>query len=405
MNSTTQQQAFASRVDQVPQSFIREILKVASDPGITSFAGGLPNPALFPVAELAECAAHVFNEYSSKALQYAETEGLYSLRLSIANRYKQLYNLDILPEQVLITNGSQQALDLICKLFLNPGDKVLVERPAYLGALQCFAMFEAELSEINLEEDGINTDELADVLRTGEVKLLYGVPNFQNPTGISYSSQKRQEVAEILKAYQTVFVEDDPYGELSFNEEKRMPVYSYLPGQTILLGSFSKIIAPGLRLGWMIASPEIIKKATILKQASDLHSGNITQYILDEFLNRYNLDGHINCIRAKYKRQRDIMLECLYHHFPFAVSYTRPQGGMFCWLRLPEGLSARVFLDLALKEQILFVPGDAFYAHHPDKQTLRLNFSNVEEAEMIVALEKLGKLIAERHVDSINLKT
>ncbi|MBC8054077.1 MAG: PLP-dependent aminotransferase family protein [Sphingobacteriaceae bacterium] len=393
MTTTTYQNSMARRVHGVPQSFIREILKAASNPGMISFAGGLPNPGLFPVKELEACTTMVFQKHGLKALQYAETEGFYPLREYISKRYKQRNNLDISPDQILITNGSQQALDLIGKLFINPGDKVLVERPAYLGALQCFAMYEAAFLEAELEEDGINTTELQDNLINHDIKLFYGVPNFQNPTGISYSAEKRKKIAEILAAYETIFVEDDPYGEISFTNRIEKSVYSYLPRQTILLGSFSKIIAPGLRLGWMVANPEIIKKATILKQASDLHSGNLTQYILYEFLKRNDIDKHIGSIASHYHHQRNIMLDALHHYFPSSVQYTQPQGGMFCWLKLPDPLAARDLLNKALQEKIIFVPGDTFYALNPDQHTLRLNFSNVEELVMVSGLKKLGSLI------------
>jgi len=393
MISTIQANAFAKRVHNVPQSFIREILKVTSNPDMVSFAGGLPNPKLFPLNELKECSNNVFRKYGMQALQYATTEGHYPLREYISHRYKQRYHLDIPPEQILITNGSQQALDLIGKLFINPGDDILVERPGYLGAIQCFSMFEAKFNEVSLEEDGINTDELAYALRTQKNKFFYGIPNYQNPTGISYSKEKRKKAAEILSQYETIFIEDDPYGEIGFTGEHLLPIYSYLPGQTILLGSFSKIIAPGFRLGSMVANPEIIKKITVLKQASDLHSGNLAQYILYEYLTNYSLDKHIMGIREQYRHQRDVMLDSLYHYFPFSVKFTRPQGGMFCWLRLPDKITSRKLLQSALKENIVFVPGDTFYALKEDSQTLRLNFSSLEEPIMREALKKLGNMI------------
>lgn len=393
ITTTIQTSAFANRIHNVPQSFIREILKVTSNPDMVSFAGGLPNPKLFPVSELSKCSNTVFRKYGMQALQYTTTEGHYPLREYISHRYKQRYNLDIPPEQILITNGSQQALDLLGKLFINPGDDVLVERPGYLGAIQCFSMYEAKFNEVNLEEDGINTEELEHALRSQTHKFFYGIPNFQNPTGISYSKEKRKKTAEILSQYGTIFIEDDPYGEIGFTEEQHLPIYSYVPEQTILLGSFSKIIAPGFRLGWMVANPEIIKKVTILKQASDLHSGNLAQYILYEYLSNCNLDKHIMGIREQYRHQRDVMLDSLYHHFPFSVKFTRPQGGMFCWLRLPEGITSRQLLQRALKENIVFVPGDTFYALEKDSQTLRLNFTNLDEVIMRDALKKLGGLI------------
>ena len=394
MNPVTSQKRFyADRVEHVPQSFIREILKVTNNPEIVSFAGGLPNPQLFPVDQLKEAAMRVFEKSAHQSLQYAATEGLLSLREYISDRYKKRFNLHISPQQILITNGSQQALDLIGKLFLNPGDKVLVERPSYLGALQCFSMFQTDFIEVTLEDDGVNIAELEHAVETKPVKLFFGIPNFQNPTGISYSSERRKEVADLLRKSGTVFIEDDPYGEISFGEGILNPIYSHIPEQTILLGSFSKIIAPGLRLGWMVANPEIIKKASILKQASDLHSGNLTQYILNEFLQGVDLDCHVQLIRDKYRQQCSVMMEAIHRYFPFAVQYTRPSGGMFCWITLPEWITARDLLERALKENIIFVPGDPFYASGANWQTLRLNFSNVEEDAMKPALQKLGSLL------------
>jgi 2-aminoadipate transaminase len=393
MNIQTENQQFASRVQNVPTSFIREILKVANNPNVVSFAGGLPNPALFPIKELQESAERVFREKGTQALQYAGTEGYFPLREFISNRYKQRYNLDISPEQILIANGSQQALDLIAKVFVDPGDKVLLERPTYLGALQSLSMFQPEFKEVNLEEDGIDTKELDRQLSQNLTKLFYCIPNFQNPTGGQYSYEKRKNAAQILTNYETIIVEDDPYGEISFSGETLLPLYSYLPEQTILLGSFSKIIAPGLRLGWMVANHEIIKKAAIMKQASDLHSGNLSQYILQDYLINNDLDNHIHTIRRAYKNQCNVMLDCLRNDFLTNVKFTESKGGMFTWLTLPGGISSRELLQRALKENIIFVPGDTFYACDPDTQTLRLNYSNVEEETMRNAMKKLASLL------------
>jgi 2-aminoadipate transaminase len=377
----------------VPQSYIREILKVAANPAILSFAGGLPNPAFFPVKELAQSAAKVFENNGAQALQYSVTEGHYPLRQYIAQRYKTRYNISVTPEQILITNGSQQALDLIGKIILNPGDEVLLERPTYLGALQCLSMFQPVFKEVNLEPDGIDTMELDDKLTHGNIKMFYGIPNFQNPTGIRYSAQKRKDAAFIFSKHKTLIVEDDPYGDILFNNDPLPPLYSYLPGQTILLGSFSKTIAPGLRLGWMVANEAIIHKATIMKQASDLHSGNLAQYVLYQFLCDYDLDLHVEKIRKAYALQKDVMLNCLESYFPSAIQYIKPEGGMFTWLTLPKATTAREVLQKAIANNIVFVPGDAFYAHKPDMQTLRLNYSNVEETKMRIAMKTLATLI------------
>ena len=389
----TPQQQFAERVQKVPQSFIREILKVTSNPEMVSFAGGLPNPALFPLQELEECAAHVFRNQGMKVLQYAETEGYYPLREYIAGRYDQKFGLKISPEQILITSGSQQALDLLGKVFLDAGDNVLLERPTYLGALQCLSLFQASFSEVELQKDGIDIDEFEEKMFDHNPKIFYCIPNFQNPTGLQYSERKKEDIAKIADKYSTLIIEDDPYGDISFTQKQTKPIYSYLPDKTVLLGSFSKTVAPGLRIGWMVANKEIIRKATIMKQATDLHSNNLSQYILFEYLNRFNLDKHISKIVKRYKYQRDVMMSSLEEYFPENVSYNRPGGGMFTWLRLPEGISARELLKKAIEQNVIFVPGDTFYASAPDMQTLRLNFSNVEDKTMREALRKLGMIL------------
>lgn len=389
-----QQKLYADRVGNVPQSFIREVLKVASNPGIISFAGGLPNPSFFPVKKLEECAVAVFRQKGKQLLQYATTEGYYPLREFIANRYRQQDQLDISPEQILITNGSQQALDIVGKLFINPGDQVLLERPTYLGALQCFSVFQPDFKEVTLQEDGVDIDGLSTSLAENKIKLFYCIPNFQNPTGIRYAQKKRKEATSLLGNYDTIVVEDDPYGDICFSNEKLRPLYSYLPDQTILLGSFSKTIAPGLRVGWMVANEDIIRKAAILKQASDLHSGNLPQYILHEFLTKHKVQDHLFVIRQQYEKQKEIMMNCLDHYFSSSVHYTRPEGGMFTWLTLPGKITARKLLEKALLKNIIFVPGDSFYVSSPDTQTLRLNYSNVEETTMRKAMHTLGELFA-----------
>lgn len=394
MKTLTTQNLFADRVNHVPQSFIREILKVASNPAITSFAGGLPNPAFFPVKELEQASVRVFQQEGMQALQYTSTEGYYPLRKYISQRYRQRYNLDIPPEQILITNGSQQALDLIGKIFINPGDQVLMERPTYLGALQCLSMFQPKFQEVHLNTDGIDIEDLEEQLWSNPIKLFYGIPNFQNPTGIRYSAEIRKQATQVLSRYNTLVVEDDPYGDIFFDGEELQPLYSYMPEKTILLGSFSKSIAPGLRLGWMIANEEIIHKATIMKQASDLHSGNLTQHILYRFLTEHSLDAHIKKIQDVYRFQRDTMISCLKQYFPAAIEFTYPQGGMFAWVTLPEEITARELLTKAIEQNIIFVPGDAFYAHKPNTQTLRLNYSNVEEGVMRKAMNTLGGMVA-----------
>ena len=393
MNTTTREDFFAERMKLIQPSFLREILKVAGTPGMISFAGGLPNPDFFPLQELRECADKVFKERGKQALQYSATEGYLPLREFISQKFYDQHGLSIDPGQILITNGSQQALDIVGKLFLNPGDGVLVERPSYLGALQCFSQYQPKFHEVKLNQDGIDTIALERVLSNHSIKLVYSIPNFQNPTGISYSVEKRLVTARLLSNHSTLLIEDDPYGDISFTDENRLPVYSYLPEQTILLGSFSKTVAPGLRVGWMVAEREIIKKATIVKQASDLHSANLPQYILNEFFKQYDWKKYVQKITMQYQLQKNVMLNCLENYFPRSVEYTKPMGGMFTWLSLPQEITAKTLLQKALEQKIIFVPGDSFYASDPDWQTLRLNYSNVPEASMHNAMCALAGLL------------
>lgn len=393
MNTTTKQELFSKRMKNIQPSFLREILKVAGSADIISFAGGLPNPDFFPVEELTECVARVFKEKGRQVLQYAATEGYLPLREFISRKYLEQHQLDISPEQILITNGSQQALDIIGKLFLDPGDEVLVERPSYLGALQCFMQYQPRFHQVNLAHDGVDTVELEAVLAKHRIKLFYGIPNFQNPTGLSYTAGKRKVTAELLAKHDTIFVEDDPYGDISFSDEKRPHIYSFLPEQTILLGSFSKIVAPGLRVGWMVATPETIKKATIIKQASDLHSANLPQYALFEFFKTCDWKEHVQKITAQYRVQKNVMMQSLDEYFPRSVMYTRPTGGMFTWLSLPKEITAKNLLQKAIEQKIIFVPGDGFYVANPDLHTLRLNYSNVPGAQMQTAMCTLAKLL------------
>jgi 2-aminoadipate transaminase len=385
---------FADRVKHVPESFIREILKVASNPDIISFAGGLPNPSLFPIKELEEATNYVFQNQGMQALQYTSTEGYYPLREFISHRYRERFGLKIPPEQILITNGSQQALDLIGKIFINPSDSVLLERPTYLGALQCLSMFQPIFHEVQLNDDGVDIDDLENKLWSQSMKLFYCIPNFQNPTGTRYTKSVREQMIHVMSRYSTYIIEDDPYGDIFFDGEDIPPLYTYMPEKTILLGSFSKSIAPGLRLGWMVANEEIIRKACIMKQASDLHSGNLTQYILHRFLTTHSLDVHLKKIQDNYRFQRDTMMSCLKQYFPKSIQYTNPQGGMFIWITLPNNVTARQLLAKAIAQKIIFVPGDSFYANCPNEHTLRLNYSNVDVGQLRKAMNTLGGIVS-----------
>lgn len=393
MNKTAKY-TFADRVNSVPVSFIREILKVAAQPGIISFAGGLPNPDFFPVSEIAKATADILQNDGAAALQYAGTEGYFPLREYIAERYKRQHNMEISPGNILITNGSQQALDLIGKVFLNPGDDVLIESPSYLGAIQCLSMFQPEFSAIQLEQDGINTDQLRDICWEKDIKLFYCIPNYQNPTGITYGIVKRKAVAAYFAKYSpgTIIIEDDPYGDICFDGEPWRPIKSFYPDNTILLGSFSKTVAPGLRLGWLVAPEGIIEKLTVMKQASDLHSNNLAQRILHRFLTDHDFEVHLDKIRTEYCKQKNTMVRLLKKYIPKEILFVDAQGGMFLWLTLPSHISARDVLKDAAEQGVMFVPGDVFYLIGGEN-TIRLNFSNTRAPQMEEGICKLGEIL------------
>jgi 2-aminoadipate transaminase len=380
-------------MNKTPRSFIREILKVTEDPKIISFAGGLPNPALFPVEGLAKAAREVLAADGMSALQYSTTEGYLPLREFIAQRYLKRTGLRIQPEQIMITNGSQQCLDLVGKVFIDPKDPVAIERPGYLGAIQAFSLYEPQFHEVPLLEDGPDTAKLSEVLDTHSPKLFYGVPNFQNPSGISYSGEKRREIARILGDHETIFVEDDAYGELRFRGDDLPLVSSYLPEQGVITGSFSKIIAPGMRMGWIAAPPDVFTQVVTAKQASDLHSNYLTQRIIYKFLTDNDIDNHIRHIREVYCLQRDIMVKTIEETFPPGVTITRPDGGMFLWATLPHGFSTIDLFRIAIKENVAFVPGDPFYTDGSGSNTMRLNYSNSDEERIVEGITRLSKAI------------
>lgn len=391
---------FADRILTTQKSFIREILKVTENPKVISFAGGLPNSRLFPVKEIKDAASKVLEEDGRNVLQYSTTEGYLPLREFISKRYLKKKGLKINPDEILITNGSQQCLDLVGKTFLNKGDHVAIERPGYLGTIQALSMFEPEFHSVPLLDDGIDTAFLERTFDEHRIKMFSAVINFQNPSGITYSKQKRIELAGILRDHNSIFIEDDPYGELRFMGEDMPSVRNYLEENTILLGSFSKIVSPGIRLGWICARKEIMEKTVVAKQAADLHSNYLSQRILYRYLADNNLDEHIAKIRKAYKKQRDLMVSLIEEQFPVEIKCTKPEGGMFLWVTLPENLSSMELFDRAIKENVAFVPGSPFYVGGGGENTLRLNFSNSDEKKIEEGINRLAviikKVIAEK---------
>ncbi|MCU0822083.1 MAG: PLP-dependent aminotransferase family protein [Spirochaetes bacterium] len=381
---------FADRISDVPRSFIREILKVTADPDIISFAGGLPSRDSFPVREITEACVRVLNEDGKTALQYSTSEGYPPLRKFIADRYMAKHNLHVDPDDIIITNGSQQGLDLIGKTLLNEGDHIGIENPGYLGAIQAFSLYKSKFIPVPLLDDGIDIDIFKKTVNSRNIKLFYSVPDFQNPSGISWSAKKRAAAAEIINDRGTLFIEDNPYGELRFIGAD-LPLIKGMTGdKTILLGSFSKIVAPGFRMGWICVSKNIMDKIIIAKQASDLHSNYFTQRILHQYLVDNDIDAHIAQIRKVYGRQRNAMVNMIEKHFPEEVLCTKPEGGMFLWVTLPERLSSMELFEIAIKEKVAFVPGIPFYTEGGGGNTMRLNFSNTDEGLIEEGISRLG---------------
>lgn len=387
---------FADRISDVPKSFIREILKVAISPSIISFAGGLPNRNLFPVDDLQQASNRVFETDAADALQYSTTEGYLPLRKFISERYKNEKGLNIEPKNILITTGSQQGLDLLGKTFINENDRVIIEKPGYLGAIQLFSIYKSRFSTVTLTNEGLDIEELKKVSKLRNTKLIYTVPNFQNPSGITYTDKNRQEVADVLRGKPLMLIEDDPYGDLRYSGTDQSSFMHYLPEQTILLGSFSKTVVPSFRTGWIVAPDEIMEKLIIAKQASDLHTNYFTQKLLFEYLSNTNLNEHIEKIKAVYGKQAQAMIESIKRHFPENVEYTLPEGGMFLWVTLPHNISAMELFQEAIKKDVAFVPGDPFYVDTKETiSTLRLNFSCVDEKTIDAGIQRLGETIKE----------
>lgn len=385
----------ALRMQTAQRSFIREILKVTADPRIISLAGGLPSPEHFPCEALKAAADAELDESGPECLQYSTTEGHPELRAFIAKRYER-WGLDFPAENILITTGSQQGLDLLAKVFLDPGDAVIVERPGYLGAIQTFSLFGPRFAPVNLEGDGVDLADLERALREDRPKLYYTVPNFQNPSGVTFSRAKREAVAGLLNSEagrDTVLVEDNPYGELRFLGDDLPPIRKAMRRPSALLGSFSKIVAPGLRIGWVAADKEIIEACVTVKQAADLHTSTFTQRTLARFLRDNDLDAHIARIRKTYGERRQVMVEAIRKYFPPQAKSTEPEGGMFLWVSLPEGCSSLDLFDAAITEQVAFVPGVPFYTDGRGENTLRLNFSNATPERIEEGIRRLGRAI------------
>jgi 2-aminoadipate transaminase len=401
-------QRYSSRARKATSSAIRELLKLTQQPDILSFAGGLPAPELFPIDRFREAADTVLAEQGRIALQYSTTEGYPPLREMIA-RHLERYRIPARPANVLITASSQQALDLIGKLLINPGDRLMVESPTYLGALQAFNMFEPEYTCVPVDDDGLQSDHLEEALRAGP-KFMYLLPNFQNPAGVTLSLERRRDIIAMADHYGIPIVEDDPYGQLRYEGEHLPPLFvldrenardddGYERGNVIYLSTFSKTLAPGLRLGWIVAPVEVIAKLVQIKQAADLHTSTFTQMVAYEVARGGFLDSHVRHLRDVYRVRRDAMLAALQEHFPPGVAWTRPHGGLFLWVTLPEGMDSHTLLEEAVRQKVAFVPGDPFFAF-PEEGTrhCRLNFSCCSVEQIQEGMGRLGAAIRKQMV-------
>jgi 2-aminoadipate transaminase len=410
--STLWNHRYAQRTQRMTSSIIRELLKLTALPDIISFAGGLPGPDLFPVEEMKEAAEAVLETKGRIALQYSTTEGFPPLREMIARHMKR-YGIVVDIDNILITSGSQQALDLIGKILVNPGDKLLVEAPTYLGAIQAFTVYGAEFATVPTDDDGMVTDRLVDALRCGP-KFIYALPNFQNPSGVTMPLERREALIRASDQYGIPIIEDDPYGQLRYEGEHIKPLVvldaacldcghnGKYTGNVIYLSTFSKTLAPGLRMAWVAAPKEVIDKLVQAKQGADLQCSTFDQMLAFEVGRGGFIDRHVHRIREVYGRRRNVMLAALEKAFPdpsLGVSWTRPQGGLFLWARVPEWLDTTELLKEAVKEKVAFVPGAPFFPCGGGTNTMRLNFSHATDDLIEEGIARLGRVVV-RQLDA-----
>lgn len=385
---------YAKRMDNIKASEIRELLKLTAKPGIISFGGGFPAPELFPVEELINISKKVLETSGAKALQYGPTEGYQPLREAITKRMKNVY-VDAKAEDILVTSGSQQGLDFAAKIFINPGDKIILEKPSYLGAINAFKAYEPEFIEIEMDDHGMKMDDLEYALENNsDVKFIYVIPDFQNPSGKTWSTERRKKLIELANKYDVAVLEDNPYGELRFEGEILPAIKHYdTEDRVIFLGTFSKIFCPGLRLGWVAAGAEVLNKFILVKQGADLQSSTISQMEVATFLNDYDIDEHIEKIKTVYRARRDVMIKVMQEEFPEGVTFTIPEGGLFTWVVLPEYMNSRELGLKALEQNVAFVPGGSFFANGGNDNTFRLNYSNMDEENIVIGMKRLAQVI------------
>ena len=383
---------YSKRVPADGTDAVGAILQAAADPKIISFAGGLPAPELFPVKEMKAAVDKVFEEHGQEAMQYGAAKGVTALREVIQQHVKEKEDVDSELDNVLVTTGSEQALDLVGKAFVDPGDTVLVEQPTYLCALDVFRSYGANFASVEMDEDGMKMDALEEALKANpNTKLIYTVPNFQNPTGRTMTEERRKQLAELAEKYDVYVLEDNPYGEIRFAGQHVPAVKSFdKSGHVLYMSTFSKTLAPGFRLGWLVADEDVVNKLTVLKQSADLHTDNLAQFAVAQFFADNDVDAHVKEISALYGKRKDLMLEGIKKYFPEGVKYTDPEGGMFLWVEVPGVDDTVELFKECLEHDVAFVPGDPFFAGEVQPGAFRLNYSNMKEDQIEVGFKRLG---------------
>ena len=383
---------YSKRVPADGTDAVGAILQAAADPKIISFAGGLPAPELFPVKEMKAAVDKVFEEHGQEAMQYGAAKGVTALREVIQQHVKEKEDVDSELDNVLVTTGSEQALDLVGKAFVDPGDTVLVEQPTYLCALDVFRSYGANFASVEMDEDGMKMDALEEALKANpNTKLIYTVPNFQNPTGRTMTEERRKQLAELAEKYDVYVLEDNPYGEIRFAGQHVPAVKSFdKSGHVLYMSTFSKTLAPGFRLGWLVADKNVVNKLTVLKQSADLHTDNLAQFAVAQFFADNDVDAHVKEISALYGKRKDLMLEGIKKYFPEGVKYTDPEGGMFLWVEVLGVDDTVELFKECLEHDVAFVPGDPFFAGEVQPGAFRLNYSNMKEDQIEVGLKRLG---------------
>lgn len=385
--------SFSRNARELKSSIIREILKDSSKPGVVNFAGGLPAPELFPLAKLKEACVHVIEQHGAEALQYSLTTGVQPLRELIADRMRK-QGANVTTDCIQITGGAQQALDIMGRVFLEPGAVVLTETPTYLGALQAFSFYGPKFISVATDEEGVVIEDVEEKMKNHHPRFIYVVANFQNPTGRCISLKRRQELIEISRRYDCPIIDDNPYGELRFAGEAIPSLKALGPDCVIELGTFSKLISPGLRIGWICSQPEMQKIVERMKQAMDLHTNTFTQYVIHEFAAAGHLDPHIQTICRAYGERRDFMVKMMKRYFSRDVKFTEPEGGLFLWVKMPGNISSSGLLAEAIKNGVAYVPGKFFYSEKEDDSTLRLNFCNATPENIEIGIKRLADVIA-----------